>query len=127
MLGIVQIRELAAVASQVCPAQKSNGLTDCDCLTLVWCLQRQNTPVIMLPIDAKMETMPAALEVASISGTARRPTVALQGLVGLNNSQTRATYRYTVLTIRARWPFRPSISLQEDDERCTTLTMRRKS
>lgn len=42
-----------------------------------WCLQRQKTPVIILPIEAKTEAMPAALEVAWISDTESRPTVAL--------------------------------------------------
>ena len=84
LMGVVQIRELRVILSITCWSRKSKGPTDCDCLTLVWCLQRQKTPVIMLPIEAKTDTMPAALEVDWISGTESRPTVALQQQPGFS-------------------------------------------
>jgi len=58
-------------------------VNDCDCLTLVWCLQRQKTPVIMLPNEENTETMPAALEIGWMSGTASRPTVADNSTVAM--------------------------------------------
>ena len=54
----------------------------------------------MLPIEAKTETTPAALEVDWISGTASRPTVALRQQLGFNDGWLWTTYH--ILTTRAQ-------------------------